>query len=78
MRTRSIESTLTVTVVTDGGQRWNVAPSLLRRVQDSRPAGSRRFQRDRSSEFVKSMRLSNYAVERTGARVARSGRSPLR
>ena len=26
----------TVTVITDGGQRWNVAPSLLRRVHDAR------------------------------------------
>ena len=29
----------TVTVVTDGGQRWNVAPSLLRRPQQARQAG---------------------------------------
>jgi hypothetical protein len=28
----------TVTVVTDAGQRWNVAPSLLRRTQDVRPS----------------------------------------
>jgi len=28
----------TVTVVTDEGQRWNVAPSLLRRAQDARPS----------------------------------------
>jgi hypothetical protein len=28
----------TVTVVTDAGQRWNVAPSLLRRTQDARRA----------------------------------------
>jgi len=28
----------TVTVVTDAGQRWNVAPSLLRRIQDARRA----------------------------------------
>jgi hypothetical protein len=27
-----------VTVVTDGGQRWNVAPSLLRRAQKARRA----------------------------------------
>jgi hypothetical protein len=26
----------TVTIVTDAGQRWNVAPSLLRRVHDAR------------------------------------------
>ena len=26
----------TVTVVTDGGQRWNVPPSLLHRAQDAR------------------------------------------
>ncbi|MBI3014375.1 MAG: hypothetical protein HYY65_04795 [Candidatus Tectomicrobia bacterium] len=25
----------TVTVITDGGERWNVAPSLLRRPEDS-------------------------------------------
>ena len=25
----------TITVVTDAGQRWNVAPSLLRRTQDA-------------------------------------------
>jgi hypothetical protein len=28
----------TVTVVSDAGQRWNVAPSLLRRTQDVRPS----------------------------------------
>ena len=28
----------TVTVVTDVGQRWNVAPSLLRLAQDVRPS----------------------------------------
>jgi hypothetical protein len=28
----------TVTIVTDAGQRWNVAPSLLRRAQDVRPS----------------------------------------
>ena len=28
----------TVTVITDGGQRWNVAPRLLRRPDDIRPA----------------------------------------
>lgn len=28
----------TVTVVTDGGQRWNVAPSLLRPAEDARRA----------------------------------------
>ena len=28
----------TVTVVTDEGRRWNVAPSLLRRVHDVRPS----------------------------------------
>jgi hypothetical protein len=29
----------TVTVITDSGQRWNVAPVLLRRADDSRGAG---------------------------------------
>jgi hypothetical protein len=29
----------TVTVITDTGQRWNVAPALLRPVDDSRRAG---------------------------------------
>jgi hypothetical protein len=28
----------TVTVITDSGQRWNVAPTLLRRADDSRGA----------------------------------------
>jgi hypothetical protein len=26
----------TVTVITDGGQRWNVSPTLLRRADDAR------------------------------------------
>ena len=30
----------TVTVITDGGERWNVGPALLRRVEDARAAGS--------------------------------------
>jgi hypothetical protein len=30
----------TVTVITDTGQRWNVAPALLRPVHDSRRAGA--------------------------------------
>ena len=30
----------TVTVITDSGQRWNVAPALLRRADDARRADS--------------------------------------
>ncbi len=31
----------TVTVITDTGQRWNVAPAVLRRAHDSRGAAGR-------------------------------------
>ena len=31
----------TVTIITDSGQRWNVAPALLRRADDSRGAEDR-------------------------------------
>ena len=31
----------TVTVITDSGERWNVAPSVLRRAHDSRGAAGR-------------------------------------
>lgn len=30
----------TVTVITDSGERWNVAPALLRRANDARGAGA--------------------------------------
>src|SRR4030095_262184 len=42
------------------------------------PGEPRRLERDRSSELVTLMKLSNYAVEQAGARVARPGRSPRR